>query len=252
MRIKHIEGEVEKSASSSISIIKTNSIKIMVATPTYDGRVSSKYSLNLTQTVLDLYKHGINCDLRHAIHMPHDMARNILVKNFMESDCTHLLFIDEDQGWDSSKIIDMCNANKGFVAAGIRYKRDDEEYPLVLEVMHDQSLKVENGLIKTSRIGVALALIKKEVFEKILQKIQLPKIKDYGFNFFDYHVRNFGPHGYYQSEDNDFCDKCRKSEIDLWIFPDINTTHIGSKHYEANFHEFCRKFPSGDLNEDKK
>lgn len=244
MRINHDIIE----AVNSASISKTKK-KVMIATPTYDGRVCSQYSLDLVKTIYDLNKNGIDAEIIHCKHMTHAYARNVLVNAFLDSDCTHILFIDDDQGWDYTKIAKMVEMDQYFISAAIRYKEDNERYPLTLELDYDSRPKYgPYKLIKAFRIGVALALIKRECFDEVRKKNNIQYIRDVGFEFFEYHARN----GQYQSEDYDFCEKVRNAFIPIWIYSDVDTKHFGTKEYAANFDIFLRKLPGGDLYQQEK
>jgi hypothetical protein len=69
---------------------------VTIATPS-PGSVATGYVRSLFQTALDLLANGhkVSCDLSVGTT---DIAsqRNILATNFLETDSTHLLFVDSD------------------------------------------------------------------------------------------------------------------------------------------------------------
>ena len=70
---------------------------IFVAIPTYDGRLSIKLAYTLAALMPMALKHGISVKLGHVSGCSIiTMARNMLVDQFLKSDCTELLFIDAD------------------------------------------------------------------------------------------------------------------------------------------------------------
>lgn len=243
MRINH--DNINRGGYNPPRTISSNDEKIFIAIPTYDGDVSYQCTGNLVKTVSLFQKHGISCDVRFASHLIIQVARNALVDEFLKSDCTHILFIDSDQGWQPEKILEMYKMDQEFIAGAIRYKQDDESYPLILDTEKDGQLKYGPfNLVKAFRIGVALALVKRIVFDKIDSYHILPKSNKYGKEYFAFYIKGFE----YQGEDNDFCDKLRKSKVNLWIYPNIETKHIGKKEFTANFDTYLRKLPGGDLN----
>jgi len=220
--------------------------RLFIAVPSYDGQMCYQFTGSLLETKDRLKAIGIECDVRFAVHMEIQIARNVLVKEFMASECTHIFFVDSDQGWDADKIVEMIKMDQLFISGAIRYKQDEEEYPLKLDVNADMSLKYGPfNLVKAHEIGVALAIIKREVFDILKKKHTLNFTFKYGMEFFKFYIRGNS----YQGEDNHFCELCRTADIPIYIYPNINTKHIGRKEYIANFDNYLRSLPGGDLDE---
>ena len=92
--------------------------KIFIATPAFDGKVNVSYACALAETRLYLASNAIQSIMR--IHTSGSLLvreRNDLIKSFLESDCTHMLFIDSDIAWNPIDVQRMINFDEDFVAA---------------------------------------------------------------------------------------------------------------------------------------
>jgi hypothetical protein len=90
----------------SVSIEELRKKKIFVATPMYGGVCGGQY----TKSTADLASLGAQygMDIRFFYLFNESLitrARNYLVDEFLRSDCTHLMFIDSDIGFDPNDVI---------------------------------------------------------------------------------------------------------------------------------------------------
>ena len=90
----------------SVSIEELRKRKIFVATPMYGGACGGQY----TKSSVDLASLAAQyqMDVRFFYLFNESLitrARNYLVDEFLRSDCTHLMFIDSDIGFDPNDVI---------------------------------------------------------------------------------------------------------------------------------------------------
>lgn len=88
--------------------------KLFIATPAYGCRLTCQYLQCLLQTQLTLSQQGfeIYADLIGNESLI-TRARNMLTKRFLQSDATHLLFIDADISWDPQAITRLVDKRVG-------------------------------------------------------------------------------------------------------------------------------------------
>jgi len=157
-----------------------------------------------------------------------------------------MCMIDADEGWEHEKIYEMIKCDKDFIAAAVHQKTLDKTYALRVNVDDNYKCIEKDGLISTHRIGLALSIIKREVFEKIDKYYSLPETIHNGKIYTDIHVHNIpGVGNDYVGEDFDFCDKCIKAGVDIWIYPDVDITHVGQYEFKGNFHDYLCEQPGG-------
>jgi hypothetical protein len=90
----------------SVSIEDLRKRKIFVATPMYGGMCTGQYCKSSADLAILSSKYGM--DVRFFYLYNESLitrARNYLVDEFLRSDCTHLMFIDADIGFDPDDVI---------------------------------------------------------------------------------------------------------------------------------------------------
>lgn len=89
-----------------IDIVDLQKRKLMIATPMYGGQCYGNYtnSLNQLNILFSNYQLHLNQQFIYNESLI-TRARNYLVDEFMRSDCTHLMFIDADIGFDPNDIV---------------------------------------------------------------------------------------------------------------------------------------------------
>jgi hypothetical protein len=94
------------SVEISVSIEELRKRKIFVATPMYGGMCTGQYCKSSADLAILASKYGM--DVRFFYLYNESLitrARNYLVDEFLRSDCTHLMFIDADIGFDPDDVI---------------------------------------------------------------------------------------------------------------------------------------------------
>ena len=90
----------------SVSVEELRKKKIFVATPMYGGQCGGQYTKSSVDLASLAAQYGM--DVRFFYLFNESLitrARNYLVDEFLRSDCTHLMFIDSDIGFDPNDVI---------------------------------------------------------------------------------------------------------------------------------------------------
>jgi hypothetical protein len=219
-------------------------MKIAIATPMYNGTATVQYinSLTLTLKVLTLAKIEWEYFTESGDTFI-DRARNALCARFMNSDCTDLIFIDADMGWDIEGFYQLLQSPYGVTAGVGHFKNEDpDSWATVIKTHEDRTpvCDAKHGLIEADFVGGAFLRIKKEIFSNILSKTNLEGQCYYNekgeviHNYFECKIKNALRYG----EDVVFCEKVRESGEKIWIEPRINLIHVGQKEYIGNYHKY--------------
>ena len=209
--------------------------KLFIATPAYDGKVYVDYCPSLIATLQVLDKAGIAYELgleNGDCYVA--KARNKLARMFLDTDCTHLLFVDADVGWDVSNIAQGMITNYDICLGAYPMKEDEPRFPINL-------ITDENGRVKNEGLNIEITMgptgfmcVRREVFEKIkannpqLEYMAKPDVKEW--NFFHCDVMN----RQWWGEDFDFCMKASKEGFGIWCYTDINFRHWGLEKWKGN------------------
>lgn len=98
--------------------------KIMVATPMYGGQCAGMYTKSSVDLSAIAQQWGM--DVRFFYLFNESLitrARNYCVDEFLRSDCTHLMFIDSDIGFDPNDVLSL--------AAIQSQNADDDDYDII-------------------------------------------------------------------------------------------------------------------------
>jgi hypothetical protein len=146
---------------------------IFIATPSYDGKVECTYATSLLALCIAMSKAGIGYALQfHAGDALIARARNELVGAFLNSSCTHLLFVDSDiGGFTSADLVAMVAADVD-VIAGIYPKKEPGGDAFAVCPLDDGPQTVDaRGVVELKWVGTGFLLIKRAVFEKMIAKL---------------------------------------------------------------------------------
>lgn len=222
--------------------VEQKQIHAFIATPAYDGKVLTDYAQSLAESMRDAALYGIRTTagvMGNGAFI--DLARNIFVRLFLETDCTHLFFIDADLKWESRAFIGLLLSGKPVCAGAYPKRQTPEEYPIrFVQPPDKKGLVMDGEWIKCDRVATGFLCIERSVIEKMVEKA--PVIKD--------HTQPDTPRLFYTylQEDGKFVgedfawskDYCDQTGEHIWVWPDFDFVH--NKDYKGNWHDFlCRQ-----------
>ena len=275
----------------SISKEQLQKRKIMVATPMYGGQCAGMY----TKSSVDLSALGQQweMDIRFFYLFNESLitrARNYCVDEFMRSDCTHLMFIDSDIGFDPNDVLTL--------AAIQSENPDDDDYDIICGPYPKKCISwekvkdaVDKGFgdnnpeelqryigdyvfnpvsgtnipldqpVEVLEAGTGFMMIRKNTFEKFAEAY--PELK-----YKPDHVRTKHFDGTrqitaffdalicpdsnrYLSEDYMFCQWARKIDMKVWYCPWMKLQHMGSYVFGGSLPDLAQLGASATADIDK-
>jgi hypothetical protein len=238
--------------------------KIFVATPMYGGLCVGGYTVGLLNTVQEFMRHGMQLYYAHMMNESLiTRARNTLAYDFLDTDATHLMFIDADITFNPADIVSMVNADKdiicglypkkeinwktvaGAVKQGVEYQ-DLPNYTgsFVVNLVGDvaqatgdvnEPMEIDNG-------GTGFMLIKRNVFETLKDKVPTytndmilivdkNPVKKIIHEFFATSIDEVSNR--LLSEDYHFCKIARQAGFKVYAAPWANLTHSGTYNFSG-------------------
>ena len=221
--------------------------KIFVAVPAYDKKLFVQCTQSLMNAMQVMLLMEIPFEFKFEVGCPYvSMARNNLVRAFMASECTDLVFIDADLGFPAIAFRDLISSEESVIGGAYPKKQDHDEFTVRLATDADHHVINEGGALVAEALATGFLKIRREVFEKLQEAYPEMRYVDansgeYTYNFFGTYVENERWFG----DDYGFCHLWEKLDGKMHLLPDITFIHAGK---EGNFHQQLVKqsgFPIG-------
>lgn len=256
-----------------VSIDEIKKHKIFIGTPMYGAQCAGTYTKSSTDLAMMCAANGIGIQFYYLFNESLiQRARNYIADEFMRSDCTHLVFIDADIGFNPRDILGLLAVNiaapdKHNIVTGLYPKKTiawekvskaakagkGDENPFDLEeytadyvfnpVQKSSTINLGEPL-EVAEAGTGFMLIPRATFEKFAKAY--PEL-----SYKPDHVRtdNFDGtrniHAYfdciidpvtrrYLSEDYFFCKKSRDAGMHVYACPWMQLQHIGTYIFKGN------------------
>jgi len=218
---------------------------IFFATPCYGGMLTDQYFLSMFRIQQELIKLGVKfriTTLRNESLVPR--ARNILAAMFLESDCSHLFFIDADIEFDPESIIRAVAYDKPILAAAYPKKTLPINYAVNFKILDPKinRVNIEHGAVEVHDASTGFFCVKREVFDEMM--VAYPELHykndssiDVKYNKYCYALFDTGldpVDNRYLSEDYYFCRLWQKLGGQIWLDPHTRLNHIGSYAFEGD------------------
>jgi hypothetical protein len=230
-----------------------NKMKVCLATPFYMSQEFSHYGESMLYTCRMLTQAGIEWELIRVNGDSYvDRAKNTIMANFLETDCTDLIMIDSDEQWHPSAISRLLQHPQEIVTAAYPFKNNWGQFagnPLIKTVNGVEEyagyVELTDGsyLLQAYNVSGGFMRIKRSAIEKYadaypndiyLDDFAWPSRKGRIYtSFFMCDIKDYVRYG----EDAYFSRRMKEIGVDLWIDTNITITHYGVKGWTGNFHE---------------
>lgn len=139
--------------------------KIMLATTAYDSPAPA-YVFAIARSREALSAAGIpSAYLLLSGNCHVDDGRNAVVREFLASDCSELVFLDADVCWEPSDLVQLCGRDVDLVGGVYPYRRDGGEN-MPVRMMDSRKLRPD-GLLEVEGLPTGFMKIKRHVLEKV-------------------------------------------------------------------------------------
>lgn len=141
--------------------------KVCLTTTAYDGLDPSHvFSLQRSRMALD--EIGIRSDyLLIAGNCHVDDARNTAIREFLRTDCTHLVFLDADVSWDPDQLIRLCNYDVDVVGGIYPYRREGMQDALPVRPLLGDGDLPPDGLVEVEGLPTGFLKISRKAIELV-------------------------------------------------------------------------------------
>jgi len=245
--------------------MNTKTASLFVTTPMYGGMCNGLYTLGMIKMVRVFTQAGV--PFQYSYMMNESLitrGRNSMAHDFLATDCSHMMFIDADIGFNPDDILKMIIMDKDIIC-GI-YPKKEINWPqveqavkggvpaneltnhtgaFVVNLVDDAKSAVGSihAPIQIANGGTGFMLIQRKVFEALADKVpeynndmflsidseRKPKIiKEFFATSIDATSGNR-----LLSEDYHFCKIAREAGFTVWAAPWAQLTHCGTYNFNG-------------------
>lgn len=236
--------------------------KVMLATPVSDKPVCA-YTVSLAATIHSLASFGVETEVYlHQGNCHVDDARNTMIRDFLETDCTDLFFLDADLGWRPQSVMRFLEVPGDIVAGVYCHRSPGETYPFHPgEGVRESN---EHGLFEMHKVPTGFMRIRRNVVEALYEaekdkgrsfwwgleeredRKPITRIVERGF------LSELGLEGLggsnsdYHSGDYVLCLKARNLGFSVWADIDHWFEHVGEQCFEGHLGNHLRRVQGVD------
>ena len=143
--------------------------RVMLATTVYDTPAPG-YTFSMSKCREKLHQAGIQTEYLLLVGNCHvDDARNVVVQQFLLSQCDDLIFIDADVYWESKELLKLCQYDVDFVGGIYPYRQEGlglvDSLPVGL--LDGVLTPEENGLIEVHHLPTGFMRMRRHVIERL-------------------------------------------------------------------------------------
>lgn len=207
--------------------------KLMIASPCHHGKCDTIFTLSLIQSLFLLNE----AQVKTLVLLPVTGSllakeRNDIIEVFWKSDCTHLLCIDSDIGWQADAPLKFLRYEKDVIAGVYPARRNNDSLPKFMftpKTNSDDSLITDGPLIKMVGVPAGFLMVSRQCIAKLRNTYPDKKYIgsnnfDSAYSFFNTEVRE----GMMWGEDYIFCKNVIEASMDIWCDPTIEFNHAGT------------------------
>lgn len=238
---------------------------VFIATPMYGGMALGTYTASLMQTPITFSQNGIG--MYYAQMMNESLiqrARNSLTYDFLQTNATHMMWIDADIGFNPVDIVSMVKADKDIICGLYPKKEIDwgrvsravqagvpanelkhHVGTFVVNLVGGQEKQIINNQepFEIANGGTGFMLIKREVIEALADKV--PEYTNDMYSAVDDNTKKKYIKEFYAvsidpdsgnrllSEDYHFCKLARTHGYKIHVAPWVHLSHTGTYIFDG-------------------
>jgi hypothetical protein len=199
-------------------------VKALVATPLYDGRAERDFINGLLQCH-GLYYAWACIEGQANI----SLARDLLAAQFLASDCTTLVFIDGDIGFQRADLQRLLASPHSLVSGLYPRKRADGEW--VYQPLLDAPPASEDKPFQVRHAGAGFLKIERRVFTDLIASGSFPSYPGADGQITHHFFASGVVAGEFLSEDYYFSEIASRAGHPVYIEPRIRLSHVGRWTY---------------------
>jgi len=207
-------------------------MKVAFAIPSTSGQVPLDTMMALCNAIVELDRLGVTYEFLNEKHNSLiQFARESLALSFLETDCTHIFWLDDDVIPEPNHIVRLIYLASHYPMVGAAYVTKNFENPKFIV----KNVEVaELGLYKADGMGMGFVCMQREVIETVSKDESDDMFRVYKERLEDGTKNPVG-------EDMHFFRMAKKHGYTLYVDPVPMLGHKGSFVYKASLFETLRR-----------
>lgn len=212
--------------------------RVLIGTPSYDGKVGAFYCDSLVRTIKEAEKRDISIT---PVYLSYDAliqrSRNRLFKIAISQNFDDLFFIDSDIEWEPEWFFSLLERPEPVVGVALVKKTDKKELYTIKLDSEELSYSEDKKLLQVDGVGTGFLKISKFALDKLWECSEPYNYEGEEHRMvFHTEIQN----GYFLGEDFYMCKKWHSLGYKTWIDPNYTCNHIGVKKYTGNIKEYFK------------
>lgn len=199
-----------------------------------------------------------------------DKARNICVELFLSTNCSDIIFVDADEGYDQDAMAKVLKYDKDIVAGAVPVKDNTVSYCINPVFNNGNCICASTGLVRIDRAGTGFMRIQRRVFDKLIDHYGMTRNSDGLYEFFktggmstindfaklllndkcstpltekiEVAKKKMESTDRWYGEDVYFCKRWIDAGGEMFVDPTITFSHVGVKMYTGNYYDYLTEF----------
>lgn len=173
-----------------------------------------------------------------------DDARNSLVRQFLKTDCTDLVFIDSDVGFQAEDLLKLVTLDRDLVAGVYPKKQEEEDFPVYTG--SGVELRAEaDGCVEVLGAPTGFMRIRRTVLERMVEAYKHRQFQGQSYQegdapytlLFEREIAD----GRRWSGDYNFCRRWIAMGGKIFVSPEMSFTHEGLKEWKGRLGDYWRR-----------
>lgn len=197
----------------------TENTRIAICVPVRDV-VTAKFSYSLAMLTKKCGETSQKVTLHYNMGSEVTMQRQQLVEEALQTNCTHILWLDSDMTFPTHTLQALLSHDKDIIACNYS-TRVPPHRPVAFKSENDLDARISNGtgIQKIFAVGMGCMLVKRKVYEEMKKPF-------FSITWNDNYTNLVG-------EDIYFCTKAKEHGYEVWLDNDLSNsiTHIGTRSF---------------------
>jgi len=227
-------------------------MKVLLATPSYDGRFDVRYVDSLLQTQILCAQNNIQL---LPYYLCYDSliqrARNDYFKVAYQSQVDVLFFIDSDIGWNPQDFLKLVLSDKDMIGGTYRKKTDNEELYAFKSLGENKDtfniVPDSDGILEVAGLGCGFLKLSKNCVTQLVDSEKNFYSGEIDVNDNLKITKNvcecvINANNFFVSEDIIMGYKWQQLGGKVYLDTNINLVHVGAKDYQGNVAEWLKNW----------